>query len=253
MSTRALAFPTRGLVVGYDAAVGSDFILGVSGSESSPEVQLDDASSQTTSRLLHVGFYGNYNRNASRLAVMVGFGDWNNNTVGAVTDGVTFSKAKAAIRWLRHLFAHRVRPALRGRQVGRSSNRRWGCNYTRASLEGFTEDGAGSPQSGGARSPGGVEAHQTRRQSHDNVAVRVGAALMVEGRAAWAHELSPPGSVTVRFAGDTATRGFDLEAPEWARNSALVGASLVGSHGRRLQFFASVGSEINRTDHGMDR
>jgi outer membrane autotransporter protein len=237
------------MVVGYDAAVGSDFIFGVSGSESSPEIQLDDASSLTTSRLLHVGFYGNYNRSNSRVGAMVGLGNWNNNSSRDVTDGVTFSKAKAEYGGY-GIFSHLEYGRLF--EVGKSVivEPQVGLQLTRASLDGFTEDGAGAlnlmvPDRR-------MVSKKTRLGVRATSALPFGSALhlMVEGRAAWAHELNPLGGVTVRFAGDTATGGFDLQAPELARNSALVGASLVGSSSRRLQFFASVGSEINRTVSG---
>jgi outer membrane autotransporter protein len=179
----------------------------------------------------------------------MGLGDWNNNTVRGVTDGVTFSKAKAAYGGY-GIFSRIEYGRLF--EAGKSVvvEPQVGVQFTRTSLEGFTEDGAGilnlvmpDRRLASQRTRLGVRATTT-------LPFASALTLMVEGRAAWAHEFSPPGSVTVRFAGDTATRGFDLEAPEWARNSALIGASLVGSRGRRLQFFVNVGGEINRTVTG---
>ena len=51
-------------------------------------------------------------------------------------------------------------------------------------------------------------------------------AWMIEGRAAWAHELERFPDLSLRFAGDAATGGFALAAPSVRPNSAVFAVSL---------------------------
>ena len=68
--------------------------------------------------------------------------------------------------------------------------------------------------------------------------------LMLEGRAAWAHELDPIEDASMRLVGDDTTGGFAVTTPMAARNAALVGASVAGEFWRGLQLSGDVNVEL---------
>ena len=85
----------RGYAIGYDAAIGDHLIVGASGGDTSPEVELTAVSDNSTSQMRHVGVYGRYARNASRLSVIGGGSHVESKTARWITDGFALSSAHA--------------------------------------------------------------------------------------------------------------------------------------------------------------
>ena len=85
----------RGYAIGYDAAIGDHLIVGGSGGDTSPEVELAGVSDNSSSQMRHVGVYGRYARNASRLSVIGGGSHVESKTARWITDGFALSSANA--------------------------------------------------------------------------------------------------------------------------------------------------------------
>jgi uncharacterized protein with beta-barrel porin domain len=230
-----------GFAVGYDGAIGN-LLLGASLGKGSSDVELDGVSDRTTASMLQVAGYARYERGASRLAAIAGGSGVKNNTTRSVTDGVAFSGTHAAYDGS-NLFS-RIEY---GRTFASGSQRvepQIGFQYVHANVDGFTEQGAGvlnlvvpARHLSSARSIVGARAFKTFGRSDG---VTLGA------RAAWAHEFSPLGSVTMRFLGDTGSSTFDVTSPARLHDSALVGASATGKAFKRLKFVTSVDGDVSR-------
>jgi outer membrane autotransporter protein len=235
---------SQGFVAGYDAAIGRELVVGVSGADSAPDLQLEGVSDQTTSRILQIGFYGRYKHQASHLAVIGGASGLTNKTTRSVIDGFTSSTTHAAydggnlFSRIEYGFAFQL-----GKTV--SVEPQMGFQYSRVTFDGFTEDGAGvlnlvAPvrRQSSQRSITGGKAVKTFRRA-------TGAGVAVEARAAWAHEFTPLDSVRMRFLGDTAANGFDLASPARVHNSAVLGASLVGDAFKHIKLFSNVDGDVS--------
>jgi hypothetical protein len=61
--------PGHGFVAGFDKAFGSNLTLGISGGQSSPEIELDRGSDRSKTRMLQFGGYGRYALNSGRIAI----------------------------------------------------------------------------------------------------------------------------------------------------------------------------------------
>jgi outer membrane autotransporter protein len=234
--------PLHGLAVGFDGAVTRDLTLGVSGGEALPQVLLDDADDRTRARMLQVGTYGRYRKNASRIDGAFGFGGHWNNTTRSITDGVAVPVAHASTggRSLASQIEYGYRFTL-GNGIGLEPEA--GFQYGRLRLDGATEEGAGAL---GLIIPDRrVGSRRTLAGGRVGKSFDRGTPFTVEGRASWAHELNPIGDLHMRLVGDSWTNGFDLSAPDQLRNSAVLGFSIAGNRAKRLRFFANVDAEIS--------
>jgi uncharacterized protein with beta-barrel porin domain len=241
--------PTRGLVFGYEAAFQDNILLGVSGSESWPDLELQDGSSHTNSQLFHFGAYGQVQHKASRFTGVFGAGNSTNKTARAVTDGFASWRALASYGGWEGFFNFQY-----GHRLDVSRNvtiePQVGFQFMRASLDSFTENDADAlslvvPKRiiHSERTHVGLRA---RRSFNRGKAMP----MAVEARGAWVHEFSPLGDVRLRFLGDAATDGFELAPPKRNRNGAVLGGSFMGSRGERFQVFVNTGVELAESVKG---
>jgi autotransporter-associated beta strand protein len=235
--------PTHGLAVGFDGAVTPDLTIGVSGGEAMPEVLLNGADDHTKSRMLQVGFYGRYRKNASRLDGAVSVGNLWNRTWRSITDGVVTPVAGASFGGA--AFASQIDYGYSfGFGKGFSFEPAAGLQYGHLTLDGATEDGAGAL---------GLVVPDRRERSRRTLAGgRFGKAFsgpasqfVVEGRASWAHEFSPIRDIRMRFIGDETTSGFDVAAPNQLRDSAVVGFGFAGNRTKHLRIFVNFDGEVS--------
>ena len=234
----------HGLVGGYDAAIGTRVTVGISGADASPVVRLDDAPDQTQSRALHLGIYGRYNHNRSRVALIAGGGGRANTTTRRVADGGSVAEVNADYRD-RSAFAQVVygHSFAIGQKIDLEPELGWQSSLGRVSS--FDEAGAGVLS---------LIAPVRHIRSHRSIAGgRVsktierltGARTMFEARAAWAHEFSPIEGMAVRFAGDTATGGFVIASPDRVGDSALLGTRITGQALTHFTFFGTADGEMS--------
>ena len=218
----------NGYALGYDAAIGDRLIVGASAGNTSPEVELTALNDHTSSQMQHVGGYGRYARNASRLSVMGG-GTPLKRKYRPLRDqwaGLLLG-ARTLRRW-HSVHSRRVRLRVRPRRAINFLEPQGGFQYLRLSIDGFTEGGAGvlnlvapDRRASSKRSTLGGRAVKTFGRANAE-------ATRLEVRAAWAHEFTPLSSVRMQFLGDTADNAFDLASPARIENSAILGATFFG-------------------------
>jgi hypothetical protein len=229
----------HGFAVGYDAMVGDHLVVGASGGESKPDLEIELAGDLTSSRMRHLGAYGRYARAGSRLSLLGGVTTVKNDSARLVSDGVSFSSARAAYEgstpFTRVEYGYTF--SLGGNL---SLEPQAGLQAGWATIDGFTEEGAGvlnlvvrDRRVGSQRSFLGGRAVRTFNRSN-------AADTQLEVRAAWTHEFNPLGAVRVRFLGDGAGNGFDLKAPAQFANGAVVGATFAGQAFTKIKFLTSV-------------
>jgi uncharacterized protein with beta-barrel porin domain len=235
--------PMIGVVVGVDANMGESAMLGVSGGESNPDLQVSGADDKAQTRMLQFGVYGRVKKHRSYLDGAINFGTQRNRVSRMVTDG---------------RFASTASSTYEGRTI--SSRLDYGysfdvgkgfviapqvsAQYGRLVLDGTTETGAAllslivpGRQVISARSLTGVRI----AKSFDGR----GSAFTIEGRTSWSHEFDAIGDIQLRFVGDAWTDGFNLAAPRQLRDSALTGGTLSGGLTRSLRVFATVDGEMS--------
>jgi len=198
---------------------------------------------RTSSQMRHVGVYGRYARQASRLTVLGGVSRVKHDTVHGVTDGLASSSAHADYDsdslFSRLEYGHTF-PL--GRTV--SVEPQAGLQYARVKIDGFTEAGAGVLN---------LISRDRRLSSQRSIlggrvlktfGPATATGTRVEVRAAWAHEFTLVGSVPMRFLGDTAGNDFDLTSPARFQNSAILGASVAGQAFRHVKFLTSIDGDL---------
>jgi outer membrane autotransporter protein len=234
-----------GFAVGYDTAIGSHLVLGASAGETAPQLDLDGRGDRATSRTLHGGVYGRYERAASRLAVIFGGSGGAIETTRAIDDGLGLWGAHARYDG-RNVYS-RIEYG-QTLSLGRALRLQpeAGFQYVRVHTDGFTEDGAGvldllSParQVSSRRSLVGARLDRL-------FGSQAGANTTFQVRAAWAHEFDPMGAMRMQFAGDNAANGFDVTSPARLNNGAVFGASLFGKATRRISFLTSFDADLSR-------
>jgi uncharacterized protein with beta-barrel porin domain len=233
-----------GYALGYDAAVGDHLIVGGSAGDTSPEVELAGVSDRSSSQMRHAGGYLRYARNRSRLSVLGGGSHVESSTDRWVTDGFAVSSAHATYDG--GTFFSRAEYGYTFALGGNTTlEPQGGFQYSRLSIDGFTEAGAGvlnlvAPDrhvSSSRSTLGGRAVKSFGRATAE--------ATRLEVRAAWAHEFNPLDSVQMRFLGDTAGNDFDLVSPARIQNSAILGATLAGEAFRHVKFLTSVNGDLS--------
>ena len=235
----------RGYAIGYDAAISDHLIVGASGGDTSPEVELAAVSDNSTSQMRHVGVYGRYARNASRLSVIGGGSHIESKTARWITDGFALSSANA--QYDGGTLFSRVEYGYAFPLGGRVSlEPQGGFQYARLSVDGFAEQGAGvlslvAPDRRVSSQRSTLGGRVVKGFARADVE-----AARLEVRAAWAHEFNPLGSVNMRFLGDTAGNEFALASPVRIQDSAIIGATFAGDAVRHVRFLTSVDGDLNR-------
>jgi uncharacterized protein with beta-barrel porin domain len=231
-----------GFFAGIDGDVTPSLILGVSGGEAFPQLQLENVDDHTSARMLQVGTYGRFHRGGSRLDGVFSVAGDHNTVWRTITDGVASTPSKAGYdgRGIASQIEYGYRVPLGN---GLSVEPQGGVQYGRLWLDGTAEEGGDVL---GLIVPA-RRASSRRTLAGGKVTKALGilpSQLLFEGRASWAHEFSPLGDLRMRFAGDSVTGGFNVAAPDQLRNSAVVGFSLAGNT-RRMRVFANVDAEIS--------
>jgi uncharacterized protein with beta-barrel porin domain len=235
--------PNRGVVGGLDAAVTSTLTLGVSGGRAWPEVTLDGTVDRETSRLTHAGVYGRYVNGKTRVDGVLGFSRLDRDGFRAITDGISAVNAESSNQGdglALQLEYGRSFDVGRGFTVEPGA----GLQLSQLHLDGFVETGGDVlalvvP----ART---VRSHRllTGGRVGKTLDVLAGSQIMVEARAAWAHEFLRLDDVWLRFESDPFANSFAIAPPNDLRNSAVLGLSFAADAGANFRFFADFGGEL---------
>jgi uncharacterized protein with beta-barrel porin domain len=237
----------QGLIAGIDRDITPNVTLGVSGGEASPRLQLDNVEDHGTSHMWQAGAYGRVRHARSRIDGVLNLGTQRSSMWRTITDGVISPGASASYggrsvsSQVEYGYSFAVTNGLTIEPQG-------GVQYGRLWLDGVTE--AGADALGLVVPARRVSSRRTLAGGKVTKALELSPArLTFEGRASWAHELSPLGDIGMRFAGDSVTDGFSVAAPDQLRNSAVIGFSIAGNT-RRLRVIANVDSEISGPTNG---
>jgi len=235
---------TQGLIGGFDSAVTRNLTLGVSAAWTSPRVDSEGANDRTTGRALHVGVYERYQRNASRLYGILAYRDDDRSTVREVTDGVNVLLSGTDVRGygLATQAEYGYRFELGG---GFGIEPAAGVQYIGYRANGAIETGAGAlgldvpnRQLYSLRSLAGTRVVKTiERQGRTR--------MIIEGRAAWAHEFNTLEDINLRLSSDIDTSGFTITSPDLLRNSGIFGGSVAGELGGGLRLSGDVSFEVS--------
>ncbi|HSL21861.1 MAG TPA: autotransporter outer membrane beta-barrel domain-containing protein [Vicinamibacterales bacterium] len=235
--------PSPGVIGGFDAALTDTISLGISGGGAWPELTLDGTSDHQTATVTHLGLYGRYSNGTTRIDGALGFSRADHKSFRTITDGVSAVAADSTSR---------SDGLVLQLEYGRSFNVGYGFSIEPGAglqigqlhMDGFTERGgdvlALVVPSRTARSQrvlaGGRVGHSLGSVS--------GIRMMVEGRAAWAHEFRRFDDVSVRFSADPFANQFAIAPPNDSRDSAMLGFSFAADVAAKLRVFADLGGEV---------
>jgi uncharacterized protein with beta-barrel porin domain len=235
--------PGHGFVAGFDKAFGSHLTLGISGGQSSPEVELDRGSDRSETQMLQFGGYGRYALSGGRIDAAVTFSGYDNDTTRLVTDGVNAASVKSFYR-----AASTAAQFEYGRPYaiakGLVVEPQAGYQFGQVRFDGFDEQGETVLA---LRVPERtVMSNRLIAGSRLAKAFTAGRAkMMVEGRAAYAHDFSVIDPLHMNFQGDQFTNGFNLRPTAQLQDGAVLGGGFVGQAGASFRFFADFQGELS--------
>jgi autotransporter-associated beta strand protein len=234
--------PARGIIGGFDAALGNNWTIGVSGGQLSPEVTLDLGSDRSATDMWQAGFYGRYGHKASRIDAAVGLSRQDSRTTRIVTDGVVTSASGATFHG-ETVSSHVEYGYTLDLGNGFSLEPQAALQFGRLSWNGFDEDGAGV-LSLAVRDHSVLSRRLVTGARVGKSFEAAGARMMLEGRGGWAHQFGRLDDLGVRFQGDSLTGGFNVALPDQLYNGAVLGFGFAGDARKTLTFFADLEAEI---------
>ncbi|MGE5815168.1 MAG: autotransporter outer membrane beta-barrel domain-containing protein, partial [Acidobacteriota bacterium] len=238
--------PSPGVIGGFDAALTDTISLGVSGGRAWPEVTLDGRPDRGTSKVTHAGLYGRYGNGVTRIDAALGFSRVDQEGFRTMTDGVGTVAAESSSQGngvMFHVEYGRSFELGRGFSVEPGA----GLQLGQLHLDGFVEQGGDVL----ALNVPARTAKSQRLLTGGRVGKTFGSVsnskMMVEARAAWAHEFRALDDVNLRFSADPFANEFALAPSNDQRDSAVLGFSFAADPGANFRLFVDVGGEVGGT------